>query len=70
VLVTHISNPSYSGGRDLEDFGLKPAWQIVHKTLSQKYPSQKRGGVVAQSESPEFKPRTGKKEKKKKTCCL
>jgi hypothetical protein len=27
-------NPSYSGGRDQEDGGLKPAWQIVPKILS------------------------------------
>jgi hypothetical protein len=24
--VTHAYNPSYSGGRDQEDWGLKPAW--------------------------------------------
>jgi hypothetical protein len=31
--------------------------QIVHKTLSQKNPSQKRRtGAVAQGEAPEFKP--------------
>jgi hypothetical protein len=30
--------------------------QVVHKTLSQKYPSQKRGGGVGQGEGPEFKP--------------
>jgi hypothetical protein len=24
--VTHACNPSYSGGRDQEDHGLKPAW--------------------------------------------
>jgi hypothetical protein len=26
VLVAHTCNPSYSGGRDQEDQGLKPAW--------------------------------------------
>jgi hypothetical protein len=30
--------------------------KIVHKTLSQKYPSQKRVGGVTQGEGPEFKP--------------
>jgi hypothetical protein len=30
--------------------------QIVHKTLSQKTPSQKRAGGVAQSVGPEFNP--------------
>jgi hypothetical protein len=26
VLVAHACNPSYSEGRDQEDFGSKPAW--------------------------------------------
>jgi hypothetical protein len=26
VLVAHACNPSYSGERDQEDHGLKPAW--------------------------------------------
>jgi hypothetical protein len=26
VPVAHSCNPSYSGGRDQEDCGLKPAW--------------------------------------------
>jgi hypothetical protein len=26
ALVAHAYNPSYSGGRDQEDHGLKPAW--------------------------------------------
>jgi hypothetical protein len=26
VLVAHTCNPSYSGGRDQEDHGSKPAW--------------------------------------------
>jgi hypothetical protein len=26
VLVAHAWNPSYSGGRDQEDCGSKPAW--------------------------------------------
>jgi hypothetical protein len=29
ALVAHACNPSYSGGRDQEDHGLKPAWEIV-----------------------------------------
>jgi hypothetical protein len=40
ALVVHICNPSYSGGRDQED--------PVLKILSQKYPTQKRTGRVAQ----------------------
>jgi hypothetical protein len=42
--VAHAYNPSYSGGRDQEDRGSK----IICKTLSQKYPTQKRAGGVAQ----------------------
>jgi hypothetical protein len=34
--VAHACNPSYSGGRDQEDRGSKPAGQIVFETLSQK----------------------------------
>jgi hypothetical protein len=26
VLMAHVCNPSYSGGRDQEDRSLKPAW--------------------------------------------
>jgi hypothetical protein len=38
VLVAHVCNPSYSGGRDQS----KPR-KIVHKTLFQKNASQKKG---------------------------
>jgi hypothetical protein len=61
--VTHACNPSYSGDRDEEDCGLKPAPQIDHETLSQKNTSQKRAGGVAQGVGPEFKPQYQKKEK-------
>jgi hypothetical protein len=40
--------------------------QRVHETLSQKKPSQKRAGRVAQGVVPEFKPQYHKKKKKKK----
>jgi hypothetical protein len=39
-------------------------WQIVLETLSQKNPSQKRSGGVAQGVGPEFKPQYQKKKKK------
>jgi hypothetical protein len=39
--VAHVCNPSYSGGSNKEDCGLKSARQIVHETLSQKYPNIK-----------------------------
>jgi hypothetical protein len=60
VLVAHICNPGYSGGRDQEDHCL----QIAYETLSQKYPSQKKKkpSVVAQGEGPEFKPQYRKKK--------
>jgi hypothetical protein len=38
-----------------------------HKTLSQKNPSQKRTGRVAQGVGPEFKPYYSKKKKKNPT---
>jgi hypothetical protein len=37
--------------------------QIIYETLSQKTPSQKRGGAVAQNVGPEFKPQYCKKKK-------
>jgi hypothetical protein len=40
MLVAHTYNPSYSGGRDQNDRGLKPARQIA--ILSQKLTSQKK----------------------------
>jgi hypothetical protein len=42
--------------------------QIARKTLSQKYPSQKRAGGVAHGEGPEFKTQYCKKNKKKNSC--
>jgi hypothetical protein len=53
ILMVHTCHPSYSGGRDQEDCGLK---QIVCKTLPQKNPLQKSVGGVAQGVGPEFKP--------------
>jgi hypothetical protein len=39
--------------------------QIVHKTLSQKYPTQKRAGGADQGVGSEFKPQYEKKKKKR-----
>jgi hypothetical protein len=45
--------------------------QMVHKTLSWKYPTQKRAGGVAQGVDPEFKPQYHKhKIKNKQKKCL
>jgi hypothetical protein len=49
--VTHACNPSYSGGRDQEDRGLKPAPnKHFCKTLFEKVHHRKRTGRVAQGE--------------------
>jgi hypothetical protein len=42
--VPHTCNPSYSGGRDQEDQGLKPAQaNSSQDSISKKDPSQKKG---------------------------
>jgi hypothetical protein len=54
--VAYTCNPSYSGGRDQKDHGLKPAWanssvrSYLEKTLHKNL-----GGGVTQGVSPEFK---------------
>jgi hypothetical protein len=63
VLVAHACNPSYSGGRDQEFCGSKPAWgnylqdSILKKTIT------KRAGGVAQGVGPEFNPSNKKRKK-------
>jgi hypothetical protein len=47
ALVAHTCNPSYSGGRDQEDRGSKPA-PAGSRPCLEKHPSQKRTGGVAQ----------------------
>jgi hypothetical protein len=54
--VAHAYNPSFSGGRDQEDCGSKPAWANSSQDPISKNPSQKRAGGVAQGVGPEFKP--------------
>jgi hypothetical protein len=62
ALVTHTCDPSYSGGRDLEDLGLKPAQANSSRDpISRKHPSPKKGGGVG-GVSPEFKPQHCKKK--------
>jgi hypothetical protein len=46
----------YSGGRDEEDRGLKPAQATSSRDSISKIPNTKRAGRVAQGEGPEFKP--------------
>jgi hypothetical protein len=63
--VAHTYNPSYSGGKDEEDWGCKDEEDWGSKAgqanssrdpISKKNPSQKRAGGVAQGIGPEFKP--------------
>jgi hypothetical protein len=50
VLVAYACDPTYSGGRNQEDHGSKPAQQDPISKIP------KRSGGVAQGGSPEFKP--------------
>jgi hypothetical protein len=43
VLVAHACNPSYLGGRDQEDRGLKPAWANSLRNPILKIPNTKQG---------------------------
>jgi hypothetical protein len=57
VPVAHTYNPSYSGGKDEEDWGSKAGQANSSRDpISKKNPSQKRAGGVAQGIGPEFKP--------------
>jgi hypothetical protein len=66
VPVVHTYNPSYSGGRDQEDCGSKPAHANSSWDHILKIPITKRASGVIQSEDPKFKPYGKKKKKKKK----
>jgi hypothetical protein len=43
--VVHIYNPSYSGGRDEEDLGLKPGWANSSQDPISEKPITKKGLV-------------------------
>jgi hypothetical protein len=60
--VAHAYHPSYSGGRDQEDRGLKPAQAKVLKIPSRKNPSQKL--LVEWVKALSSNPSTTKKKKK------
>jgi hypothetical protein len=64
--VAHACNPSYSGGRDQEDHGLKAAWANSLRDPISKKPITKKAGGVAQGVSPEFKPQYCQKKRKEK----
>jgi hypothetical protein len=55
--VAHTCNPRYSGGRNQENHGLKPAWANSSWDPVLKIPNTKRAGGGAQGAGPEFKPR-------------
>jgi hypothetical protein len=63
--VAHNCNPGYSGGKDQEDHGSKPALaNIFARPYLENNPSQKnRAGGVGQGVGPEFKPYNHKKKK-------
>jgi hypothetical protein len=67
VLLAHDCNPSYSGGRDQEDCGSKPAGANSLGDPISKIPNTKRSGGVAQGVGPEFKPWYHKKKRRKCT---
>jgi hypothetical protein len=68
ALVAHTCNPSYSGGRDQEDFGSKPAQAKKFVSLSLKTLSQKIGLVEwLKVRAPSSIPSTTKKKKKRTT---
>jgi hypothetical protein len=56
ALVAHACNPSYTGGRDQEDCGSKPAQANSLRDPISKKLITKRAGGVAQDEGPDFKP--------------
>jgi hypothetical protein len=55
-IARHAYNPSYSGGRDQENYCSKPIWANSSQ-------DSKRAGGVAQGIGPEFKPQYLKKKK-------
>jgi hypothetical protein len=64
--VAHACNPSYSGGRNQQDCGSKPARANSSRDAISKLPNTIRAGGVAQGIDPEFKPRYSKKKNKRK----
>jgi hypothetical protein len=66
VLVAHVHNLNYSGGRDQKDHSSKPAWTNSSQDPISKNPLQKWADGVAQGVGPEFKPQYCKEKKKNK----
>jgi hypothetical protein len=69
--VAHVCNPSYSGGRDQEDCGLKSAQANSSRRPYLEKTHHKKGLVkLAQSVGPEFKLQYLKKKKLCPDCSL
>jgi hypothetical protein len=66
ALLAHACNPSYSGGRDQEDWGSKPVPvnSLRHPVLKKNITHKKMTDGVAQGVGPEFKPQYHKKKKR------
>jgi hypothetical protein len=62
--MVHDCNLSYSGGKDQENCGSKPAQE--NSSREKKSHRKIRSAAVAQGEGPEFKPQYHKKKKKQK----
>jgi hypothetical protein len=52
ALVVHGCNPSYSGGRDQKDRGLRPAWENSLRDPISKTPSTKKGYSICLAVQP------------------
>jgi hypothetical protein len=65
VPVAHSCDLSYSGDRDQEDHGSKPAQENSSRDPISKNPSQKRAGGMAHGEGPELKPQFHRREQKR-----
>jgi hypothetical protein len=63
--MAYTYNPSYSGGRDQGIAVQSQPRQKVHKTLSQKHPSQKRAVKWLKMYTLSSNPSIAKKKKKK-----
>jgi hypothetical protein len=61
--MAHTCNPSYLGGRNQENHGLKPTGENSSQKSVWKKPITKRAGGVAQGIGPEFKAQYHKKKK-------
>jgi hypothetical protein len=61
--VTHICNPSYSGGRDQEDHSSKPTQASSSSRSYLEETHHKKRAGVAQDVDPEFKSQYHKEKK-------